>query len=59
MERFYDGYSNVQGQRIGLALSPQGFSVAEFPAPAFDIFLGLIACAAIYLVYYRKPQHNS
>jgi len=51
---YYDGYSNVQGQRIGLALNPQGFSVAEFPAPAFDLFLGLIACAAICLVYYRR-----
>jgi predicted GH43/DUF377 family glycosyl hydrolase len=56
---FYDGYSNLQGQRIGLASSPQGFSVAEFPAPAVDMFLGLIACAAIYLVYYRRPLKHS
>jgi predicted GH43/DUF377 family glycosyl hydrolase len=56
---YYDGYNNLQGQRIGLALSPQGFSVAEFPAPAFDMFLGLTACAAICLVYYRRPQKHS
>ena len=56
---YYDGYSNLQGQRIGLALSPQGFSVAEFPAPTFDVFLGLIACAGICLVYYRRPPRHS
>jgi predicted GH43/DUF377 family glycosyl hydrolase len=56
---YYDGYSNSQGQRIGLALSPQGFSVPEFTAPALDMFLGLIACAAICLVYYRRPLKAS
>lgn len=56
---FYDGYSNLQGQRIGLALSPQGFSVPEFSAPAFDMFLGLVACAAISLIYYRRPSRRA
>jgi predicted GH43/DUF377 family glycosyl hydrolase len=56
---YYDGYSNKQGQRIGLALSPQGFAIAEFPAPTFDLFLGLITCATLYVVYCRRSHRTS
>ncbi len=61
---FYDGYSISQGQRIGLALSPQGFAaaefpsqgsaVAEFPMPTAEILLGLIACSTLYFTCYRR-----
>ena len=53
---FYDGYSNLQGQRIGLALAPQGFTVAEFPMPTAELWLGLITCGALYMAYYRRTR---
>ena len=56
---FYDGYSNLQGQRIGLALAPQGFTVAEFPMPAVELIVGLMACSTIYVTCYRRTRpHN-
>ena len=51
---YYDGYSSSQGQMIGLALSPESFTVPEFAAPTLDLFLGLAACAAIFLIYHRR-----
>jgi predicted GH43/DUF377 family glycosyl hydrolase len=56
---FYDGYSSQQGQRIGLALSPQGFTIAEFPAPAVQLLLGLIACSTIYMACYRRKEKHT
>jgi predicted GH43/DUF377 family glycosyl hydrolase len=53
---FYDGYSNLQGQRIGLALAPPDFTVAEFPIPTAELLLGFITCAALYLTYYRRAK---
>jgi len=53
---FYDGYSNLQGQRIGLALAPEGFTVAEFPTPTAELLLGLVTCSALYMVCYRRTK---
>jgi hypothetical protein len=53
---FYDGYSSLQGQRIGLALAPQGFAIAEFPMPSAELLLGLITCSALYMGCYRQRK---
>ena len=53
---FYDGYSNLEGQRIGLALSPIGFTIAEFPTPVFALLVGLAACSTLYLTSYRRRK---
>jgi predicted GH43/DUF377 family glycosyl hydrolase len=53
---FYDGYSKFQGQRIGLALSPQGFALPEFPAPGLEILIGLIACSIVYVSRGRRQR---
>ena len=53
---FYDGYSPLQGQRIGLALAPQGFTVAEFHMPTVELLLGLITCSALYMACYRRKK---
>jgi predicted GH43/DUF377 family glycosyl hydrolase len=55
---FYDGYSAQQGQRIGFALSPQGFTVTEFPRPAVQLFLALAACSTLYVIYYRRTRRE-
>ena len=55
---FYDGYSSQQGQRIGLALSPQGFVMSEFPLPAMQLLLGLIACSTVYAVLRRQQKRR-
>lgn len=55
---FYDGYSGQQGQRIGLALSPQGFAIAEFPIPAVQLLLGLVACSTVYLICYHRTKRR-
>ena len=54
---FYDGYNPLQGQRIGLALAPQGFTVPEFPAPTAELLLGLIACLGLYEASYRRRKN--
>jgi predicted GH43/DUF377 family glycosyl hydrolase len=56
---FYDGYSSHQGQRIGLALSPQGFAIAEFPVPSIELLLGLVTCSAIYMTSRRRRNRLS
>jgi predicted GH43/DUF377 family glycosyl hydrolase len=53
---FYDGYSSLQGQRIGLALAPQGFAIAEFHAPTAELFLGLMTCSTLYMLFYRRRR---
>jgi predicted GH43/DUF377 family glycosyl hydrolase len=53
---FYDGYSNVQGQQIGLALSPQGFAIPEFQLPGVQLLLGLIATSLIYTITSRRTK---
>jgi predicted GH43/DUF377 family glycosyl hydrolase len=55
---FYDGYSNQQGERIGLALSPQGFAVAEFPMPAVQLLLALMVCSTLCTIYYRRTKRE-
>jgi len=53
---FYDGYSSLQGQKIGLALAPEGFTVAEFPMPAAELLIGLMACTTLYVTCYRPRR---
>lgn len=53
---FYDGYSLLQGQRIGLALAPLGFTVAEFHTPTAELMLGLITCSGLYMACYRRKK---
>jgi predicted GH43/DUF377 family glycosyl hydrolase len=55
---FYDGYSTHQGQRIGLALSPQGFTIPEFPLPTLELLLGIIAFTATYATLQRTRKHS-
>ena len=56
---FYDGFSPLQGQRIGLALAPQGFTIAEFHMPTAELLLGLITCSALYMAsFHRKKTHD-
>jgi predicted GH43/DUF377 family glycosyl hydrolase len=55
---FYDGFSAQQGPRIGLALNPLGFQVAEFPVPAVQLLVGLIACSIVYTIYYRRTKRE-
>jgi len=53
---YYDGYSSGQGQRIGLALAPQGFAIAEFHVSAVELLLGLITCSGLYMACYRRRK---
>jgi len=53
---FYDGYSSVQGQQIGLALAPQGFTVAEFSMPALELLVGMMICSTLYVACYRRTR---
>ena len=53
---FYDGYSSLQGQRIGLALAPEGFTIAEFSTPTTELLLGLVTSSALYMVCYRRTR---
>jgi len=55
---FYDGFSSVQGPRIGLALNPLGFAIAEFPMPAAQLLVGLLACSAVYMLCYRRTKRE-
>ena len=57
---FYDGYSPLQGQRIGLALAPQGFRIAEFHMPTTELLLGLVTCSAPYMACdHRRGSENA
>jgi predicted GH43/DUF377 family glycosyl hydrolase len=56
---YYDGGTNSAGGKIGLALSPQGFTIAEFPTPAFGLIIGLIASATILLLQRRRQQKRT
>ena len=56
---YYDGYSSQQGQRIGLALNPEGFAIAEFPMPAVQLLLGLAICSTAYIVLHRRTKRHS
>ena len=56
---FYDGYSNQQGQRIGLALSPEGFAVPEFPMPTVQLLLGLTICSSAYSILRRRTKKQN
>ena len=56
---FYDGYSPQQGQRIGVAMSPQGFTIAEFPIPTFELVLGLIASSTIYAIFRNRSRKRT
>ena len=53
---FYDGYNPEHGQRIGLALSPQGFTVPEFPAPTAQLIVGIIGCSTVYIISYARTK---
>ena len=53
---FYDGYSPLQGQRIGLALAPEGFTIAEFRTPTLELLLGLVICSAVYTAFYHRRK---
>jgi predicted GH43/DUF377 family glycosyl hydrolase len=44
------------GGKIGLALGPHGFAIAEFPAPEFGLLVGVVACATIILLQQRRQQ---
>ena len=46
------------GSKIGLALSPHGFAIPEFPTPVIALFLGLIASTAVLLTHQRRRQRS-
>jgi predicted GH43/DUF377 family glycosyl hydrolase len=56
---YYDGGTSSAGGKIGVALGPRGFAIAEFPTPAFDLILGLMASAAILLIQRRRHQNST
>jgi predicted GH43/DUF377 family glycosyl hydrolase len=53
---YYDGLSNSAGGKIGLAFGPHGFAIAEFPTSTFGLLIGLVACAAIFLLHRRQHR---
>jgi len=44
------------GSKIGLALSPHGFAIPEFPTPMIALLIGMTACMAALLVHRRLRQ---
>ena len=53
---YYDGFTNTTTGAIGLARSPPGFTIAEFPSPLISLFLVLITCAAICSTLYKRER---
>ena len=53
---YYDGFSNTGG-RIGLAMAPQGFSIAEFPVPATSLLLVAVVLVTVYLISRRRNRY--
>jgi len=51
---YYDGFSPNAGERIGLAIGPQGFVVPEFSAPTVN----LLIIAAISTTYFAKLKRK-
>jgi len=53
---YYDGFTNITTGAIGLARSPPGFTIAEFPSPLVSLVLMLITCAATYTIIYARHR---
>jgi predicted GH43/DUF377 family glycosyl hydrolase len=56
---FYDGYSAQQGQRIGMAMSPQGFTIPEFPIPTIQLVLVMIASSTVYVTFRNRSRRRN
>ena len=53
---YYDGLGAFTGGRIGLAQSPQGFAIPEFPYPSMILIIGLAAYATALSRKRRHPK---
>lgn len=56
---YYDGFSNTEGARIGLATGPQSIAVPELPAPAIDVLMGILVLGVLCFAQNRKHVLNA